>query len=217
MSIMDAAQTKQVYAVDRAEFAGKAAENRFFYSLLSEVPNIPVKSKSENTAVKDIGQLSNMDISGKWEEKNYSDLRAGASFKEFHAPGDPDVSFNFYYRGAPTDGTSAKAFRDILSAPDHHLSNAEIKALDLVLRNKSASDGFSILNCQTQTIDDKRVLVIEGRYNDQKVDVKSIYIDAGAKPGIVQEIYFQAPVDKYLKYKSDMNKAYQSIEWKAEV
>lgn len=56
MSIMDTAQTKQVYAVDRAEFAGKAAENRFFYSLLSEVPNIPVKSKSENTAVKDIGQ-----------------------------------------------------------------------------------------------------------------------------------------------------------------
>ncbi|MBS2004705.1 MAG: hypothetical protein JST44_24560 [Cyanobacteria bacterium SZAS LIN-5] len=215
MSMMDAAQTKQVYVVDRAESANKSPENRFYYSLLAEVPNIAVKNKLEQTLVKDIGQLSSMDLNGKWEEVNYSNLRAGASFKEFRAPGDPDVSFNFYYRGSATDQTSAVAFRNTLAAPDHHLSTGEIKALDLVLRNKSAADGFSMLNCQTQTIDNKRVLVVEGRYNEKKVDVKSIYVDAGANPGIVQEIYFQSPADRYSKYKADLNKAFQSIEWKS--
>src|SRR5215470_15272320 len=91
------------------------------------------------------------------EEKPYS-------YEMFHPGTKNDVMLWFFYRGQKASDSAAESFREVLDKPPHVLTPAEIKSLAEVIRDKSDPDDFRMSGAHTEKINNKTVLVIDGRY-----------------------------------------------------
>jgi hypothetical protein len=172
-------------------------------------------AQSEVGTITNHGQIAKMTLPAGWEEGPSTSGGIGTrSFREVHPIADPDAKLCFYYRGLPTSAEAGKSFRTVLDKPPHILTRAEIGSLNEVLRGKNDPTVFSPVMIKTEDINGKRVLTVNGRLNEKQADVKSILIDADGSGTVVQEVYFQAPKELYLRYMKAARDAMESIEWK---
>ncbi|HEY9868983.1 MAG TPA: hypothetical protein V6D08_07440 [Candidatus Obscuribacterales bacterium] len=166
-------------------------------------------------SLQDHGQIQRMSIPAGWQEGPSSINGAGTShFREFHPREDPQVKLCFYYRGLRTSREAAKNFRDVLDKPPHVLSSAELASLKETLRDRGNPRDFKVLTAQTEDINGKRVLVVEGTYTGIQQDARAILVDSDGTGSAVQEIYFQAPKGDYLRYLKTAKDSMKSIRWK---
>jgi len=159
------------------------------------------------------GQIESMDVPEGWVKRENSALRAGASLVEYHPPEHDDIRFNSFYRGSRVSEKSARNFRECLNKPAHSLESNERLALSEVLRDKSYD--FQVLSAKTEDLKGKRVLSIEGRYNDSEhTSSRTIYVDSDGTGSAVQEISYTASGPDYQAHLAQAQKAFQSIIWK---
>jgi len=166
------------------------------------------------------GQISKMDLPCGWVERDKSDVTSniGArSVREFTPPDAPDVKLSFFYRGLPCSETTGDAFKGILSKPPHHVTPTELKTLTEILRERGDNSAFSILAARTEDLNGKRVLIVEGRYRQTQQDLHEVIIDTDGTGRTVQEVFFQAPKDKFPRHLSEAKAALRSIAWKPQV
>lgn len=198
----------------RFEMARKQSDDAFFKELLSE-PKFEKKNTNSIT-VRDVGQVMSMTLPKSWEEGKPVSMPGNAFFKEVHLKQNADVSLCFYYRGQRASIQGSEAFSAVLAKPDHVLTPAEFKSVSEIARNKDAKD-FSLLNARTETINGKRVLVVEGRFKEKQIDTMSMYVEAEANKqsgSVIQEIYYQAPKNDYVAHLKEAKDAFKSIIWK---
>jgi hypothetical protein len=165
--------------------------------------------------LKNEGQISSMQLPENWVEAKAAKTSANDHLREFVSSANEDVKLCFYYRGKTIGAGSARDFHGILQEPDHMLSEEEIESLSIVLRNAAYAESFSTSSIKTQTVNGKRVLIVEGIWRVNQIFDLSIFIDSDNTGSVVQEIHFFAPAlnsDNYLK---DAHEAIESITWKS--
>ena len=158
------------------------------------------------------GQISQLQLPDGWIEVEVKrhDFEQ-ASLKEFEKN---NGHLCFYFRGLPTSESGACAFEQVLSQASHHLSAREIANLSETLGDTADDTEFKILDARTEDWNDKRVLVIEGRWLKDKLDMIKFFIDAQGDGGVVQEIYFFGPASTYAGLLPEIKAALRSIKWK---
>jgi microcompartment protein CcmK/EutM len=140
----------------------------------------------------------------------------GDLFREYHISGDPELKLCFYYRGIRTSQFDGETFKQVLQKPPHDLSDAELSTLAATLRNKNPQL-FAKTVARTEDLNGKRVLVVEGSYDQGKptqIDNRSIYVDSDGTGTAVQEIFCQGPSAKFQKHSQEYRAALSSIRWK---
>lgn len=165
--------------------------------------------------VTNVGQVRKMEMPLGWEQgPDYSKRQHAANYQEFHPNGQNDCQLGFYYRGRRTSESAGENFHNILSQEDHELSKNEYNSLEEVVRDKAKAVDFTLKSARTEEINGKRVLVVEGRYNKNQNDSKHMFIDSDGTGTAVQEIFFQAPKDKFAVYGNAATQAMKTVRWK---
>ncbi len=163
------------------------------------------------------GQIAVLEVPDGWVERSadnyYRDIGA-RSMLEFHPPDAPDAVLCVYYRGLPMRDAAAALFRAVLRQPPHALGFGEIKDLRGVLQERADSKVFTISSARTEDLNGRRILWIEGRYKEAGNDLQQILLDADGTGSVVQEIYFVAPKDIFLKYARSARAALTTIVWR---
>ncbi len=166
--------------------------------------------------LKNEGQISSMQLPENWVEAKAVKTLAGDQLREFISSANEDVKLCFYYRGKTIAAGAARDFCGILQEHDHMLSEEEIESLSIVLRNAAYAESFATSSIKTQTINGKRVLIVEGIWRVNQIFDLSIFIDSDNTGSAVQEIHFFAPALNYASYLNDALVAIESITWKSE-
>lgn len=173
-------------------------------------------TRPDHGEITNLGQLKKMDMPPGWEEgPDYTKRQHSASYHEFHPNGEPECQLGFYYRGRRTSEAAGRNFHNILERPAHALSEGEYMSLKEVLRDKANQpEDFMVRAARTEDLNGRRVLVVEGRYTGNQNDTKHIFIDTDGSGTAVQEIFFQAPKDKFPTYINDASRAMQTLRWR---
>jgi hypothetical protein len=165
--------------------------------------------------VTDLGQISRMEMPSGWQAgPDYNNRQHGATYREFHPAGDPGCQLGFYYRGHRTSAMAGEKFHDVLQKPSHIVGEAELASLKEIVRDKANPKDFELKSAHTEDINGKRVLILEGRYTGNQQDAKHIFIDSDGTGTAVQEVFFQAPKDKYQRYAKVADDAMHTARWK---
>lgn len=165
--------------------------------------------------VGNIGQVARMTLPDRWQQRRKDVGGRGSPFMMcYHVAENPDVAIVFYYRGRRVSTTDGQNFRNLLIKPPHVLTAAELKSAREILRRTGGVGRFRMWVGKTEDLNGKRLLVVEGRFESVQEDAYILYLDAGGNGSIVQEIYFQAPKESYLRYLSVAKRAFKSIQWK---
>lgn len=137
------------------------------------------------------------------------------SFQNLHPATDETVMLSFFYRGFPVDEETAASFKTILQDEVHDLTVSELKSIKDVLQDRADPQFFDLKLIRTKTLNNKRVLVIEGFYKHCPEGRLELFFPADAKGGIIQEILYQAPIARYPEFRPAACKAFDSIVWKS--
>ena len=185
------------------------------YLEASKPPSSPAKGGQVEIHSK--GQIESMTFPKGWTEgvtEPYKGI-GNRSYNEVQLAGDKDVAVSFFYRGFPLkDDKQAQAFHDALSKPAHTLTAAELQSMKEVLGDKANPADFNMLSARTEALNGKNVLVVEGRYKQLQQDAYHVYVDSDGSGKNVQEMFYQAPKEKYFAHMKEAKAAFNSIEWK---
>lgn len=204
----------------QAEFAHKSTSER----LQSE--SIVIREKgagakmntdetSKNGEVTDRGQISRMRLPQGWlPNQKQEGVVGNSSYIDYCSPASKEIKLSFFYRGRPVSAASAETFHELLNKPAHTLTPAEIKSIGEIMRDRKNPADFQMLSARTEVLNGKKVLVVEGRYNEIQQDTYAVFVDADGKGKAVQEIYFQAPKADYMKHSKEAKDSIKTIEWK---
>lgn len=177
----------------------------------------PDPQTEAKTKVLKLGQIKEMVIPEAWQASSDRPLGGTSMYAEFHPPDKAQVKLGFYYRGRRISKAAGATFRRILQYPDHVLSVQEFNVLEAVLQDKIDPADFVTLIAKTEWFNGKRVLVIEGRYQEIQEEHRSIIVDADGTGTVVQEIFYQAPREMYLQYYRCATLAMKSIIWRGSI
>lgn len=160
-----------------------------------------------------IGQIRHIDIPSNWKQKQTSDNldTSVGNFTAFQSDKNKDSLLCFYSRGGAMDDAAAKAFTDLLSRPVHQLTEAELNNLKPILRERLPGENFAVTQANTQVIDGRKVLYVEGRHTNADLNVAALYIDAKGDGRFVQEVYYQAQSRAYLADRPQAMEAFKSL------
>ncbi|CAN5308227.1 hypothetical protein BH11CYA1_BH11CYA1_45870 [soil metagenome] len=137
----------------------------------------------------------------------------GSDFiKEFRAPESEEIKLTFYYRGKRIGAGGAADFLAVLALPDHELSEEEFISVDLVVRNASDPEYFLLSSSRTETMNGKRVLLVEGIWSSGIVDM-AMFIDSDKTGSAVQEVHYQAPEKDFGMYVEQVDSSFKTIVW----
>ena len=175
-----------------------------------------VSGSGRQIEILDHGQIARVLLPPGWIEselKASSGADAGES-RQFHPGDSPEVALCLRYRGAKLSAEAGRLFSDLVQQPIHKLSRPEIRSLKEILKVSADPFVFTLRDARTEDRLGKRVLIIEGRYNEDQKDSYEILIDAQGTGRVVQEISFLAPKADFARYLFQVRAALKSIQWK---
>lgn len=161
------------------------------------------------------GQIERMKLPPGWQANQKQEGKIGnSSYRDYTPPDNKEVKMVFFYRGRPVEPGSASAFHGLLEKPAHSLSPAELKSIAEVIRDRQDARDFQMLSARTEDLNGKRVLIVEGRYIQIQQDTYAVLVDADGSGKAVQEIFFQAPKENYMRFSREAKESIKSIQWK---
>jgi hypothetical protein len=167
----------------------------------------------DKSSIISTGQIESMNVPTGWVKRGKVSLRAGAGLVEYNPVGQENVRLKSFYRGNSVSDEAASAFKDCLNKPPHLLKPEELKGLSEILRDKAYDFKGS---AKTEDLNGKRVLVLEGRYSDEKhTSTQTIYVDSDGTGSAIQEIAYTASGKDYTANLVKAQKAFKSIVWKS--
>ncbi len=166
------------------------------------------------TRIKNQGQVKSLELPAEWIELP-PEKHTGKDFvREFRAAANENVKLAFYYRGHRIAPGGADDFKHVLAQENHELSAEEFLSVDLVVRNASDADYFTLSHCRTEDLGGKRVLIVEGVWKTSVLADFGIFIDSDLTGSAVQEIHFLAPEKEYMNYIDQIEQIVKTIVWK---
>jgi len=161
------------------------------------------------------GPVAQMHLPPGWifGEKQDSGARR-YSFQNLHPAGNESAMVSFFYRGFQIDEQSAVSFKRILAEEVHDLTFAELESIREVIQDRADPQFFDLKLVRTKTLNNKRILVIEGFYKHCPEGRLELFVPADSEGRIIQEIFYQAPIVSYPQFRPAACKAFDSIVWK---
>lgn len=161
------------------------------------------------TEIFNYGQVVQMRLQSDWVEieVRHHDFEQ-ASLREFVLKSEMDAHLCFYFRGLPMRDMAGNAFRRTLSFSAHHLSPTELDNLTEVWDYHETEGDFKISRAYTADLRNRRILIIEGHWVTDNLDMIKLFIDAKGDGQIVQEIYFFAEPNLYKKHLPEIHEAF---------
>ncbi len=201
------------------ETTAKPAPNPAVEKFLDEMLGKPQKAGKKEGTIVSQGQVAEMTLPSGWQEGRTEGAVSGtSSYREFTPENEKDVKVCFFFRGRRMSKDASEAFSKLLKEPAHMLKEDEAKALfnppiKELLRDKAIPGGFNLESAKTEVINGKKVLVLEGFFPGIQERTRAMYIDADGTGSAVQEVFYQAPKDKFMKHQPSANAAFKSIKW----
>jgi len=199
-----------------SEKAKSSPDDKLLEKLFNSTPDEwAVSASPSGQLLSDIGPVSTMVIPADWRPGRQRHNTLGLSFyEEYTPPGEPETILYFYFRGVPLEPEQAGAFKQVLKAPPHTLSEAEVEKIKPLLAGKASPDAFEILSLATELINGKHVLMLTGIYKGEEKPMIELFVDLDGSGSLLHEIEYQAPLDKYTVYLPQMEAAFKSLSWK---
>jgi hypothetical protein len=123
------------------------------------------------------------------------------------------VEVCLYYRGRPLAGSGQTALQSAINGAAGPLDAKAVELLGEVLRDASLPEAFDFWNVSTKDWNGRRVLIVEGRWNQLKVARFWLFVPADRDCSNVQEIWFQAPAEIYASQIKLGIEILSAIEW----
>lgn len=133
--------------------------------------------------------------------------------REFRSQDDPAVEISLYYRGQPIARAAANRLLSVLEKPSHSLTEQEVDAVSVVLRDASDSDWFDLRSARTETLKGRKVLVCEGVWKRSGIVDLGVFIDRNGDGSEIEELHYKAPENLYQKFLGTAGRAFRSISW----
>lgn len=170
---------------------------------------------STTTIVEDIGQIRQISLPENFVEGQRQDnVEGDSSLRRFYSPADSEVRICFFYRGYGINQLTAEQFKKTLGLPPHALSKEELARLGDLFGDKSNPQMFLQAGARTESLSGMPILILEGTYQPIVERNCTIFLDADGSGRFVQEIFFQAPADRYSPNFQLFSQALTSIVWK---
>jgi hypothetical protein len=109
---------------------------------------------------------------------------------------------------------AGEEFQNILAHDAHELTTEELEQVEIVIRNASDEEYFSLSSSHTEDINGKRILIVEGVWKTSGLADYGLFIDSDNTGSAVQEIHFLAPERDYVNYIDQIEQVLASIVWK---
>jgi len=174
-------------------------------------------ARKQRNAIAEQGQVASMDLPEGWTEAaaEHSKFGIGSrSMREFHPDGNSEVKLGFFYRGLKISSEGGQAFRSLLQSSPHQLSTEEIATIRETLQEAANPEYFSLQSAKTEQWNGKQVLIVRGVYKKSQNEIYDIFVDTDGTGQSIQEIFYQAPKDQYLRFLNNAKSAMKSIIWR---
>lgn len=166
-------------------------------------------------ALSEPGSISRMTLPAGWiEQTEGGPWFSPVSSRTFHPPETSDAVMSYMQTVLTGD---AAGFQRLLDAPLHALKPAEIKfvALEIHANTWVDSDQFHFSSARTETLNGRRVVVLEGQWLDDagkpfQKDYKLAFLDNERRP---RSVGYSAPAALFERYWKQVRQALDSIEW----
>jgi hypothetical protein len=160
------------------------------------------------------GQIKSMEVPATWQLlENHDPQSANPSWLKFGPANVLNVEMYLYFRGRPLAGDARESLKSILAPKPHQLTRKQIDSIGELLRDACLIDAFNFLNVRTQEWNGRKVLIVEGRWNQIMHDRFWMFVPEDPECETVQEIWFQAPVEQFPAQLKYARQALNSIEW----
>ncbi|HEY9757317.1 MAG TPA: hypothetical protein V6C97_19265 [Oculatellaceae cyanobacterium] len=160
------------------------------------------------------GQVKQMTLPPGWREIKPFNNRTTDYSREFAPPERDDVKIVFFYRGHRVHRKAGEQFLEVLSLPEHELSQDERVSVEWIIRNASEPDWFAIKSLRTEHVNRKVALVMEGLWLQNRMANLGLFFDADGTGTSIQEIHYTSPESDYFAFLPDAVSAIKSIVWK---
>lgn len=136
-----------------------------------------------------------------------------AAFKRrFRSFATPTSEFFIWYRGQPIDAESCENLMRLLSERAQILTKSKVHSVNRVLGNMAEESVFKTLMIRTETIQNRNVLSIEGRWSNG-YDAYGLFMPEEPGSSTIIELHYQAPKEEFRKNLAAMKAALSSITW----
>lgn len=160
--------------------------------------------------VENLGAIELFKVPAGWVD-GYHKQNAFGYTHLWHPEGDDQVTLSIHYHGKPLGAYDAHALASLLREPPHDLTSQEFKSLRALMRDKALPDQFEVSGAQTGLMSKKPVLLVTGRYTQQKVDTQVLYVPADAGCTVVQEVAYAARQGKFAAHLAAAEQAFSSM------
>jgi hypothetical protein len=172
---------------------------------------------SNRLTVRDLGQIAAFHIPANWiettEEPTDPQWTRHAYSRDFSPPDDPSATLSIYFRSLEVSEASAGRFTTLLRQLPHELSAQEIGSINQVLSKMADEDAFDMRGAQTHELGNRRVLIIDGEWKASQAQFHGLMIQADDSGREIQEIFFEAPLNSFMKYLNEVVDSIRTIEW----
>ncbi|HEY9731161.1 MAG TPA: hypothetical protein V6C89_04580 [Drouetiella sp.] len=167
-----------------------------------------------NTMIENQGQIRSMELPPTWQLlDSHVPAAASPSYVRFGPVNVPQVELIIYHAQRPLPREVQESLQSILAAKENLLTKSQIDSLSVMLREASLQGAFNFLSARSQDWNGKKVILVEGRWNDTQQDRFWMFIPDSAECESVQEVWFQAPVAQYPAHLKQARQAINSIRW----
>lgn len=186
------------------------------------------KDAAANAEVHADGAVRKLTVPNGWQEMMPKMSRPDAvigplQLNEFHAPGNENVRLCYWnraYGNNREDADTARAFRNVLSAEPHKLSDEELKSLRHLIGDGMYGnpDRFQVIKAETRAVHGKNVLAVEADYESANPELPnrrsySMYISSDSTGRYTEQLYYVAPQSEYRQHAAAAIDSMHSVRW----
>ncbi len=177
-----------------------------------------IPSPKENASVDSIpgmAPIKGLDAPDGWSrEITECGLDRTSCSVSFTPPDGSDSTLSFYDRGFPVVGSGGEKFRQLINKPPHMLNADEIEQLsEQVIGPLADKSAFTITRAETQELNGKRVLTIDGDWSSGKA-FHGYFIPAPENR--IREMYFEGDKPAFIQHLQSAIDSMRSIQWMPE-
>lgn len=132
--------------------------------------------------------------------------------RQFRSFATPTSELFIFYRGQPIDAESCESLMRLLSERAQILTKSKVSSISRVLGNMAQESVFRALMIRTETIQERNVLSVEGRWSNGN-DAYSLFMPEEPGSSIIIELHYQAPKEEFRKNLAAMKAAFSSLTW----
>lgn len=159
------------------------------------------------------GAIQSLTLPPGWiQEKEVTQLSSRQA-DIFHIEDTPEVELISEYRHLDLPTDAANAFQDTLYSQFHDLSALEIKTLEDVLEELGKPDWFEIKAAYVNYLNNRRVLHIDGIWQQSQMPSTAVFADVGGKGRRLHMLRITAPETVFPELTSQIATIFTSIIW----